>query len=475
MTTNYTFVGRQWTRGRQQTLWWILIPAILGSLSGLVLSYAFPTRYTSQALVLVEQRNASLANSQETAQDQSYHALDLQSLLTRGRAEPVIQPNDLTGTNKTPEHTNGRILQNARVYPARGDLSQYEISGEKSAGPLDISAFYLEYTSSSPAEAQQICNQLTSILLQQNLQSWQASTETLAESLRQTDDAKRNVDEQRAKLASFKKGRIARLTAEGEDDESTLEDLRAKLKRINQTINTAQQDQSHVQSLLAQQPTKSANLAPIAVDRPRLEKRLSDLQSQLMQLRAEYTDDHPDVVKTKADMAAVERELSAPDDQNASPGPNSTMGDRAELNSRLEHDKAVIADSKREQNPIQEEIKSLRHNLSRSTLAESKYKQVKRDYDAAQKSYVELSSKNSDLDHALDAGAAQHSPMIRLLRPANRPIKPSFPNRLLFALSGWLCFAFVARFAPIRLPPASSHPQLRSTSRPERSLNNQFL
>ena len=36
---------------------------------------------------------------------------------------------------------------------------------------------------------------------------------------------------------------------------------------------------------------------------------MSDLQSQLLSLQARYTEDHPDVIKTKADIAEVKKKL----------------------------------------------------------------------------------------------------------------------------------------------------------------------
>src|SRR5260370_17328930 len=41
-----------------------------------------------------------------------------------------------------------------------------------------------------------------------------------------------------------------------------------------------------------------------------LEQQLSQLQTQLLQLQARYTEDHPDVIKTKADIAQVQKKLA---------------------------------------------------------------------------------------------------------------------------------------------------------------------
>ena len=53
-------------------------------------------------------------------------------------------------------------------------------------------------------------------------------------------------------------------------------------------------------------PGRVRSRAPIR--RP-CEQQLTQLQGQLLQLQARYTDDYPDVIKTKADIAEVEKKL----------------------------------------------------------------------------------------------------------------------------------------------------------------------
>src|SRR5438105_10109648 len=76
-----------------------------------------------------------------------------------------------------------------------------------------------------------------------------------------------------------------------------------------QTLNRAQQDKAYTESLLAQQV--SAWKSSQSSNNPQsLDQQLTALQTQLLQLQACYTDDHPDVIKTKADIAEVKKRLA---------------------------------------------------------------------------------------------------------------------------------------------------------------------
>ena len=67
---------------------------------------------------------------------------------------------------------------------------------------------------------------------------------------------------------------------------------------------------------------------------------------------------------------------------------------------------------------------------------EEHYNQLNQDYEAAQKAYNDLQSKNSDLEIQTDMETQQKGELMRLVVPANLPDKPDFPNRWLFAGGG---------------------------------------
>ncbi len=225
-----------------------------------------------------------------------------------------------------------------------------------------------------------------------------------------------------SKLAAFKKQYVGQLPGDEENNLKILMGLNSQLEANTQTLNRAVQDKSYTESLLAQQ-LSAWRSAQTSNNPETLQKQLADLQSQLVQLEARYTEDHPDVIKAKADIAGVKKKLA--EANTASP----QVSDPAEKASSSEP-------PTRDQKRLQQEIQVYQGRVSLSPAIEEQYKQMARDYDNAQKNYQDLLANKSKSDFALKMEQQQQGEQMRLLNPANLPDTPTFPNRLMFAGGG---------------------------------------
>ena len=122
------------------------------------------------------------------------------------------------------------------------------------------------------------------------------------------DDAKAALDDQDGKMAEFKRRYAGQLPGDLENNMKMLMSLNTQLDATTQNLNRAQQDQAYAESMLAQNiatwKSSQSSTSPQT-----LEQQLTALQTQLLQLQARYTDDYPDVIKTKADIAKVQGRL----------------------------------------------------------------------------------------------------------------------------------------------------------------------
>jgi len=238
---------------------WILIPALLAPLAGWLISYSFPAKYTSQSLVLVEGQKVPEGMVQAVVtQDLTARVATLQQqVLSQSRLQPMLER--VFGPVKSGQNLDDevdKIRQNMTVEPVVTDLSQLgNTTGKKKPGQgSPVPGFYINYTAHSPREAQQICNELTSLLLEENLKSREdvarGTTDFLIKGL---GDAKRNLDDLESKLASFKKQYVGQLPGQEENNLKILMGLNSQLEANTQTLNRAQQDKSYTESMLAQQ------------------------------------------------------------------------------------------------------------------------------------------------------------------------------------------------------------------------------
>jgi polysaccharide chain length determinant protein (PEP-CTERM system associated) len=420
----------------------ILIPALLAPLAGFLVSFAFPPKYTSKSLVLVEEQKVPEGYVKPVVtEDLSQRIASMeQQVLSRNRLAPMIDRFGLAKKGKSVDDVVDEIQQNISIQPVLPDITaaRRKRPGQESNMP----GFYVSYTSDNAREAQQVCSELTSMLLAENLkartQVAQSTTEFLT---RQLDEAKKNLNDQDSKMAAFKRQYMGQLPGDADNNLKILMGLNSQLDANTQTLNRAQQDRSYTESLLAQQ-LAAWKSTQNATNPQTLEQQLAALQSQLITLEARYTADHPDVVKTKNDIAEVKRKLNEMSAAAAQTTDTNTEKEGVEspeirqLRVQIHQYDAAIAQANREQKRLQNQIGLFQGRVALSPAVEEQYKALNRDYDTAQKFYDDLLAKKSQSEMQTDMELRQQGEQMRLLNPADLPDTPSFPNRIMFAGGG---------------------------------------
>ncbi len=424
----------------------ILIPALLAPLVGFLISYFFTAKYTSQSLVLVEGQKVpeGVVQPVVTADLAQRIATMQQQVMGRNRLQPIVEkrPNLFKG-GKNLDDVLEEVRSGVQIEPVVTDLGAIaNTGGGKRKQGSSVPGFYVNFTTANPRDAQDICNDLTSAMLTE----FQNSREQLATGAtefisRQLDEAKRNLDDQDAKLAEFKRQYSGQLPGDEDNNLKVLGTLNSQLDANTQTLNRAQQDKAYTESLLAQQ--LSAWKSSQGSNNPQnLETQLSSLQSQLLSLQARYTEDHPDVIKTKADIAEVKKKLTEVNDAAAKGGEANEKASASEppeirqLRMQVHQYEDVLGQATREQKRIGDQIKLYQSRVAMSPGVEEQYKLLTRDYETAQKFYNDLLAKKSTSEMATDMERRQQGEQMHLLNAANLPESPSFPNRLLFAAGG---------------------------------------
>jgi polysaccharide chain length determinant protein (PEP-CTERM system associated) len=422
----------------------ILIPALLAPLAGFLVSYAFSPKYTSQSLILVEAQKIPDAVIQQVfTEDLTQHIATIeQQVLSPSRLRPLVDRLGLATHGRSVDDVIDNIRLSMTIQPVITDVSQF--GGKKKPGQSSpVPGFNVNYTASTAREAQQICTDLTSMLLEEDLKSRQEATQgTTLFLTKQVEDAKQNLDDLDKKLAAFKNQHMGQLPGDEDNNLKILMGLNSQLEANTQSLNRATQDKAYTESMLAQQ-LGAWKTSQSASNPQTLQTQLSQLQTQLIDLQGRYTEDHPDVIKTKGDIAQVKKQLAEINDSSgkaADPagdkGSGSEPPEIRQLRLQIHQYQDLIAQTTRDQKRLQQEISVYQGRIASSPAIEGEYKALARDYDNAQKVYQEDLAKQSTSKMASQAQQQQQGEQMALLNPANLPDSPSFPNRLLFAGGG---------------------------------------
>jgi polysaccharide chain length determinant protein (PEP-CTERM system associated) len=423
----------------------ILIPALLAPLAGFLVSYLFASKYTSKSLVLVEAAKIpDVVVQQVFTEDLTQHVATIeQRVLGPGLLRPMVERLGLAKAGQNVDDVMDNIRLNMTIEPVVTDLSQFNAKKRPGQTSSSVPGFYVYYTAPTAREAQQICTELTSMLLREDLKSREDVTQgTTVFLTKQVDDAKQHLDELDRRLAAFKNQHMGQLPGDEDNNLKILMGLNSQLDANTQTLNRATQDKSYTESMLAQQ-TAAWKSAQSSTNPQSLQQQLSQLQAQLIDLQGRYTEDHPDVIKTKADIATVKKQLADINSASAKVAdPASDSGSGAEppeirqLRLEIHQYQDLMAQATRDQKRLQEEIALYQGRVASSPAVEEQYKELARDYDNAQKVYQDDLAKQSTSKMATQAEQEQQGEQMALLNPADLPDSPSFPNRLFFAGGG---------------------------------------
>ncbi len=424
----------------RRRLKFIAIPVLLAPIAAFFISYAIPAQYMSQSVVLVEGQKVAEGYVKPVVKEDVEHRILMlqQQVLSRARLRGMIEHLGLRKTQNV-DDTIDDVQRNVAIVP----LSASEVAPlMKTFATKGVPGFYVNFTSHDPHEAAQLCGEITSVFLEENLKAREEVAQGTTDFLSvQLEEAKSNLEDLDAKLAAFKQQHFGQLPDDEQHNLQILQGLNSQFEANSQALNRAQQDKSYTESVLAQQKASWKTLQN-ASNPATLEQQLAQLQSQLVTLQGRYTEDHPDVIKVKSDIAQIKRELKTMNSPvGDKPEPAESTGDREspeiqQLALQLRRQEDMIAQSIREQKRLQNEIQTYQSRLTLSPAIEEQYKALTRDYETGQKRYNDLLTKKDESKMQGDLERGQQGEQMVLLNPANVPDKPSFPNRLLFAQGG---------------------------------------
>ncbi|MGA2170178.1 MAG: Wzz/FepE/Etk N-terminal domain-containing protein [Terracidiphilus sp.] len=419
----------------KRRFWLILYSTVLLLGLGVAVSYILPPQYVSQTLVLIEQQKVPEDYVKPVVSEDLGGRLASmkEQILSRSRIEPIIERFNLYASKK--------YTMDDRIDLTRKAIGINPIRSDQSRGTGGMPGFFISFKARDAHTAQQVCGEITSLFLSENLSAREQSAEGTTDFLKQQlADAKRNLDEQEAKLAAFERKNIGKLPGQESSNTNTLQALTTQLDAATQSVNRTQQDVTFLEAMVSQQTQEAPHADPVtgtSVDA--LKDQLKDLRKQKEALDALYTPDHPDVVAMARQIANVQAEIAQDQAEPAKGQPAATHPDPPQLQQlkaqlRVAHQ--AVTTARQEQALVEEQVRRYESRLESSPMVEEEYKQVTRDHETALQFYNTLLTKMNESSMATALEQRQQGEQFRVMDAANLPDAPTFPNRRVFAGGG---------------------------------------
>ncbi len=415
----------------------IFLLALFGGVAGFVAARVLPKRYTSKTLVLVRQPEVQPVTPIATDNVNQRLATMQQQILSTARLDPVIH--DL---NLYPRDIN-RLPKEEIVDHLRDAITITPVAPMTETRAQNLPGFTISVVFDNPQLAQKICSMITSMFIDEDIKESQGVDVGTTEFLNgQLEQKKAQLDEQEAKLAAFQREHVGELPEDSQTNLNLLNGQTSQLDAATQAVNRAQQDKSFAESILAQQ--LSAWQASQAGQSPEtLDQQLEALQEQLVTLQSKYTDDHPDVIKAKNDIAVLKQKIAESDQQrkntaaaDKSAHPTGEPTQILQLRAQIHQYDQVIKERTAQQDEIKKQIQIYQARVAASPGVEQEYKLLTRDHQTVLDSYNDLLKRRDSSAMSTQYDQSKQNDRFHVLDPANFPNEPSFPKLPMFAGGG---------------------------------------
>jgi polysaccharide biosynthesis transport protein len=434
--------------------WHFLLPFFGVWLLVWAVSWVLPSTYRSGTLILVEEPSVPekfVVSNIDTDIQQQLDSIT-QQILSRTRLLHIIDSLNLYAQDRK------RKNPDALVEEMRNDIEIELVRGDD----RKLSAFNIYYVNSDREMAQRATNELANLFITENLEQRQERSENTTRFLQdQLDEARGKLAQQEARVREFKDKHIGELPSQTQSNLQILGGLQNQLQNEEDSLNRAKQQNTYMESLLNQyraveHGTKSGGIGPAGL--PAIDQELDRLKGQLADLSSRYTDKHPDVRKTKEQIARTEKmrerivadmgkggDSSTPEATAASMDPKSVP--LLELESQLKANRTEIANRQSAIKELQGRIGEYQGRLNHAPLIEQQYADITRDYDQSKANYDSLLAKKNQSQMSTNLEKTQQGEHFRMLDPPNLPVKPYKPNRLQLCIVGLVAGVFLGSVA----------------------------
>lgn len=437
---------------------WFLAPVVLCIAAAWGILRVVPPVYRASTLVMVEKQKVPsdyVKATVTTDMDERLKTME-QQITNRDNLE--------------------RIIREMKLYPREIRESSLEDAVEKMrerdlAVQRQGDVFRIYYRSGSPVVAANVANRIAELFIDENLrlrENQAQGTSTFLEA--ELGQTKQKLEQQEARIAAFKQRFMGQLPEQRDTNLQGVTQLQAKLEMNMDALDKAETRKIFLQrqiSELLQQPalaptstmSSTSSLAPSSHG-PAAPTRLDQLRAELLELRGRYTERHPDVIRTRSEIArleALERAeaqaangagtIPAPVPEaaaspRAAPAPSRPRVDPA-LRAQLDAVDMEIKGLQAERQRTLDDISRYQARLENVPRVEQDLLSLTRDYDNIKKSYDELLSKRIEARLAENLEKSRQGEQFTVLEKAVPPSDPYAPNPLVF-LGGGLVIGALA-------------------------------
>ncbi|MEO5374836.1 MAG: hypothetical protein H7840_11240 [Alphaproteobacteria bacterium] len=408
-------------------------------LGGWLVVAAVPDQYRSSARVYVDTESTLgplLKNIAVDADPRRQVDVMQRTLMSRPNLAQVARLTDLDLTAGTPIALERLYVRMAEHIAIVGD-------------GLNTNLYTVSYTAPDPVLARNVVQSLLTIFVEGNVGKSRENMENALTFIeRQISDYERQLKQADQRLADFKARHFA-MYGEAAAVGSGSGTFAVRLETARTALMTAKRahedgltrrDQLRAQLQVVPQFLEVDHGGPAVMAGPQgapLAVRVEELRRDLDTQRMRFTEEHPDVIATRAALAQAQ-------DQLRREGPGGAFGSPTRSRSRIsnvvyEQLKVRLVDAEtevatlaRRETETTREFERMSRLAASAPAVDAEFADLNRDYGVLRKQYEELLSRRESARISQAVDSTGDKVQFRIVEPPNLPVVPDGPPRRLF-------------------------------------------
>ena len=410
--------------------WWILVAVFVLIAVPIQVGVTFlPELYQSTASILVEDQQipSNFVRSTVTTVLATRIQAISQEVLSRSSLARLIERLDLFPVARaggaSADELAGTLRRDIRIDTRRSDQAR-------------TVAFSITCRGDDPQRVADVANAIADRFVEQNLEIRSAQASSTSEFLQtQLEEVQASLEEMEVEVGDFKSNYVGQLPHQQSANLATLAQLNTRL-----SMNGDKQLRlvERIGQLERQIQEASKNTDADSPDATAI--RLGQLREQHRQLRLQYSDKYPDVVRLGQEIQALESRLqdsiAGSGVSEASVGaPNATtISLRKELDNAQLELKALVS----EEETLQEQIATYDAHVKAAPLREQQFQVLMRDYETTSEMYRSLLVRQKEAEMAVAMEQKEKGERFEILDyalPATGAAAPDLPRLRMVGLA----------------------------------------
>ncbi|MCW9023140.1 MAG: lipopolysaccharide biosynthesis protein [Gammaproteobacteria bacterium] len=464
-----------------------IVTASVVFIIAIAIAFLLPAMYRTSATILIEQQEIpqDLVRSTITTYADQRIQITSQRVMTTTNLMSIVDKFNLYQDDlekKTREEVLDEMRSNIGMEPLVAEVVDPR-TGRPSAATI---ALQLSFEHKNPELAQKVANELVSLFLNENVRTrTEKSAETsffLSEELRRLGD---EVSKLEGKLAEFKEGNVERLPELLTFNMQLMERTESELIEIDRLMQDVKERKIYLESQLTQLEPNATLYSSSGQRIMGKDSRLKTLQAEYITLSSLYSETHPDVLKMKKEIDALEKELGKqptktelqlqlkklkteyvalsekysaehPDvkemlqamtrleqeislaKDNVKPAPVTEPDNPAyiQLKAQLDAADTELRSLHTKKQTVKKRLDDYEQRITNSPKIEQNYRGITRDYENTVAKYQEVKAKQMEAQIAEELEKERKGERFTLIEPPLLPEIPTSPNRVMIVLLG---------------------------------------